>query len=471
MKIVFYSVFLAAVINSAVFSQNIDNILGTGGTFTIKDNSQNYFTLSQSSGYVNILKSLRLENTTNATTGIIFKGTDRFIHNRGDFNTFLGINSGSLSSSSDENTGFGYGTLSVLGGTGLSNTAVGYNSLTANTFGDYNTAVGNLSLSSNTTGIQNTAIGSLTLKSIVTGTNNTAIGYASMELSTAGNYNIALGSYSLQNNSGSNNIGIGYLTQKNSSGSFNVSIGDSSLSGTSLSGSGNTAVGRNTLKNVTTGINNTVLGSQSGTTITTGSNNTIIGYNAQSSSATVSNQITLGNSSVNSLRCNVTSITSLSDRRDKKNINDLSLGLNFLMKLKPREFTWDKREWYENGIPDGSKSEDHPTAGFIAQELDEVQQTENAQWLNLVLKDNPEKLEATYGNLLPVIVKAVQELKEENDQLKEKNDQLAEENMKLKEILLHFEKMSQAINEKLDKKSNSDIKETWFSVEVENENK
>ena len=58
-----------------------------------------------------------------------------------------------------------------------------------------------------------------------------------------------------------------------------------------------------------------------------------------------------------------------------------------------------------------------PTAGFIAQELDEVQCGEKVEWLNLVLKDNPDKWEATYGNLLPVMVKAIQELKKENDEL------------------------------------------------------
>ncbi len=108
-------------------------------------------------------------------------------------------------------------------------------------------------------------------------------------------------------------------------------------------------------------------------------------------------------------------ITSLSDKRDKKNIKDLSLGLDFITKLKPRQFNWDKRDWYEEGISDGSKMQETPTAGFIAQEFDEVQNSEHAEWLNLVLKDNPDKWEATYGNLLPVMVKAIQELKEEND--------------------------------------------------------
>jgi hypothetical protein len=88
------------------------------------------------------------------------------------------------------------------------------------------------------------------------------------------------------------------------------------------------------------------------------------------------------------------------------------------MSIKPRKFLWDRREWYEDGEPDGSKAKDQPTAGFIAQELDEAQVRANAEWLNLVLKSNPEKLEATPGNLLPIMVKAIQELKKENDALK-----------------------------------------------------
>ncbi|NUM60706.1 MAG: tail fiber domain-containing protein [Ignavibacteriaceae bacterium] len=168
-----------------------------------------------------------------------------------------------------------------------------------------------------------------------------------------------------------------------------------------------------------------MLTQRAGQFISSGSNLTCIGYNAQPTSGSATNQITLGNSSVTSLRCAVTTITALSDARDKKNIKDLNLGIDFLMKLKPRQYNWDKREWYENNISDGSKMNEEPTAGFIAQELDEAQINANAEWLNLVLKDNPEKWEATPGNLLPIIVKAVQELKAENDELTIKNEQLA----------------------------------------------
>ena len=58
--------------------------------------------------------------------------------------------------------------------------------------------------------------------------------------------------------------------------------------------------------------------------------------------------------------------------------------------------------------------------GFIAQDLDNVQDEFNiADYANLVLKENPDKLEASYGKLVPVLVKAVQELSSEVARLKE----------------------------------------------------
>jgi hypothetical protein len=52
--------------------------------------------------------------------------------------------------------------------------------------------------------------------------------------------------------------------------------------------------------------------------------------------------------------------------------------------------------------------------------LDETQNKYNADWLKLVYKSNPNKWEATYGNLLPVVVKSIQELSKENTELKER---------------------------------------------------
>ena len=83
---------------------------------------------------------------------------------------------------------------------------------------------------------------------------------------------------------------------------------------------------------------------------------------------------------------------------------------------------------------------EEPTAGFIAQELDEIQNKEHAEWLNLVLKDNPEKWEATYGNLLPIMVKAIQELAVENEQLKIENEKLNNRLTEFEEIQITMAK-------------------------------
>ena len=79
----------------------------------------------------------------------------------------------------------------------------------------------------------------------------------------------------------------------------------------------------------------------------------------------------------------------------------------FLKKLNPVSFTWNTRDKAKVGIK---------SAGFIAQELLALQkQSTIGDNLDLVSNNNPEKLEARYGNLLPVIVKAIQEESAEKD--------------------------------------------------------
>jgi hypothetical protein len=250
-----------------------------------------------------------------------------------------------------------------------------------------------------------------------------------MDFNTSGYENTAIGVNSLHlNNTGWHNTAVGYSALSNNT-----------------SGWQNTAVGHHSL-NFNTGNYNTAIGYNSGSTVTSGYNLTLIGIDANPSSPTAGDQITLGNGFVQQLRCNVTTITSLSDARDKKNINDLSLGLDFITKLKPRQFNWDKREWYDNNMSDGTKMQESPTAGFIAQELDEVQTSANAEWLNLVLKNNPEKWEATPGNLLPIMVKAIQELKAENDKLKtdiESFRKTEERLAKLEEMILMLDQLKE----------------------------
>ena len=105
-------------------------------------------------------------------------------------------------------------------------------------------------------------------------------------------------------------------------------------------------------------------------------------------------------------------LTVLSDKRDKEDIEDLPIGLDFINTLRPVKFTWNMRDGKKVGIKE---------AGFIAQDLDVSQQEFDAEeYLQLVLKENPDKLEAAPGKLLPILVNAVQELSAEIDKLKEK---------------------------------------------------
>lgn len=152
-----------------------------------------------------------------------------------------------------------------------------------------------------------------------------------------------------------------------------------------------------------TGSNNTISGYNAGTTLTSGSNNTLLGYGANSSSATVSNEITLGNSSITTLRCATTTITSLSDARDKTNIEPIPAGLDFINSLNPVKFTWNTRDGGKVGIDE---------FGFIAQELRSAQEENGINYPNLVSTHNPNRLEASYGTLIPSMVKAIQELKQ-----------------------------------------------------------
>ena len=89
-------------------------------------------------------------------------------------------------------------------------------------------------------------------------------------------------------------------------------------------------------------------------------NNVFLGCNAQGLAAGCSNTITLGDANIATIRAQVTSITALSDARDKKDIVDLPLGLDFIRQIRPVKFTWNMR--------DGSKV-GQGYAGFIAQVL------------------------------------------------------------------------------------------------------
>ena len=237
----------------------------------------------------------------------------------------------------------------------------------------------------------NVAVGTTALDAVTTGDSNVAVGYNSATALTTGEFNTAVGNASLLS-----------LT----TGTLNVAIG-SEAGQRITTGYGNVCIGDGAGYDITDGNKNTMVGRYTGHTgaAFTGSNNIVMGYFADASSQTVSNEITLGDTAITTLRCQVTSITALSDRRDKKDIVPLELGLDFINSLNPVKFTWDMRDGGKVGQQE---------AGFIAQELDEAQIAAGAEdYLDIVLKENPDKLEAAPGKLIPVLVRAIQDLSAE----------------------------------------------------------
>jgi hypothetical protein len=281
----------------------------------------------------------------------------------GSNNNFFGVGGGLITGGSNNN-GFGFGTL-----------------LNA------------------TTGYSNIAVGTLPLYNLITGFLNIAIGNQALNDTVGGNNNIAIGHQALSNN--------------NTISARNVAIGNNSGQDLGL-GTDNTFLGHQAGQAITTGSQNTVIGAKAQqASFLSGNNNIVIGYNAEASSNTVSNQITLGNNSITTLRCQATTITSLSDARDKKEIIELSAGLDFVNTLKPVEFVWDDR--------DKTGKHNIKDFGFIAQDLKKSQEDiDLAETLKLVYEENPEKLEASYGKLIPILVKAIQDLSKEIKILKNK---------------------------------------------------
>lgn len=301
-------------------------------------------------------------------------------------NLIIGSNAGTDLTTGTENVLIGKDAgENVIGAT--ENTFVGVDSGTFITAGSRNTFVGN-------------SAGFTTGNSIA---DVVAIGFKAGQIAAAGGA-IAIGREAGRSNSGNGRIDIGYRAgYSNTSGSWNTNMGYFAAY-TNTTGSENTVVGTEAGYN-NTGTGNTFLGYQAGYDQTTGSNNTVIGHDAEPSAVTVSDEITLGDANIATLRCAVNTITLISDERDKTDIQDIDYGLDLIEKLKPRKFTWNSRD----GKKQGQKE-----VGFIAQELQNV----DDEYLNFVLDNNPDKLEAGWMQLVPVLVKAIQELKEEIEELK-----------------------------------------------------
>ena len=353
----------------------------TGEIDTIKSNNLYAVTghIENFSCYTGEIDTIKCNNLY-AVTGHI----DNFTCDTGDFDTIkcnnlyaaTGIYAKDITATGNISTSaqgsFGNITSTSFNLLNIFNSAFYYNKDTASLSFGYESSSG---------GNNNTTFGSFTLTTNTTGNHNTAFGHNALSLLKTGEYNTAVGSGALAapGDAGERNTAVGWQSSADVKGNYNTSIG-----ALSNKFDDNTPI--------------------------TGNYNTCIGYGAKLNTSAANGEFVLGDSHVNILRCQVQSISALSDKRDKTNITNLKSCLNFINELKPVTFNWDRREWYDTGVPDGSKKEEKIITGFIAQDLKEIQEKHNMEYLNLVYDSNPEKLEATPGNLLTPLIKAVQEL-------------------------------------------------------------
>ena len=280
------------------------------------------------------------------------------------------------------------------------------------TTGGFNSAIGKQSLYTNTSGTNNTAVGYQTLYSNTTGTYNTALGsydvatYATMNNNTTGSYNVAVGNGALaKNTSAGSNTAVGYQSLfNNTTGSANTATGRDAMK-TNTTGSSCSAYGNGALVNNTTGVYNSALGAYALNGNTTGSGNTAISpYDDSASYAPVFNPTTqnnrfcMGSTSITNAYIQV-AWTVVSDARDKINFSTVPHGLDFVNQLNPVQYQFKKTR--ESDVPHGAFR-----YGFKAQDILALEGSNPV----IIDVEDSEKLRYNGESLVPVLVKALQEL-------------------------------------------------------------
>lgn len=314
------------------------------------------------------------------------------------------------------------------------NAFIGYQSGKANTIvgaffdGRFNTALGSNTLAANTTGGSNTAVGFDALRSNTTFGLNTAIGANALRLNTTGISNAA--------------VGYGALTT-NSTGSYGTAVGLNALSQNTI-GEGNTAIGSEALTLNTTGNYNTGVGDFATFGTGTLSNTICIGYDA-GGVVNASNRVEIGNTLVTVIAGQV-GFSTYSDARIKANISTDVPGLDFITRLQPVSYNIDAHKQIDMVYKNGKKQpgewpgkydiEQIRMTGFLAQDVEAAAQAIGYDFSGIQKPANPDELYSLrYSDFVMPLVKAVQELNALNAELKSENAELVLRIEKLEELL------------------------------------
>lgn len=105
-----------------------------------------------------------------------------------------------------------------------------------------------------------------------------------------------------------------------------------------------------------------------------------------------------------------------SDENDKELIEDASLGLDFVETLRPVKFKWKKTYKKDNKNQLKEEGEKRTHYGLIAQEVETA--LDGVDFAGLIKDSESGKYGLRYNDFIPVLIKAIQELKAEVDSLK-----------------------------------------------------
>jgi len=180
-------------------------------------------------------------------------------------------------------------------------------------------------------------------------------------------------------------------------------------------GVGNTMLGERAGLLTTTGFFNTFVGTTAAATNVGGSRLTLIGRNADVASPTLNNataigegaivnandKVRIGNTTVTVIEGQV-AYTAASDKRLKKDIQDLNTGLDFILKLRPVSYQM-------------KNLDDRTNWGFIAQEVEDLVGIQNS--ILTIGGDKDRTLGLRYTDFVAPLVKAVQEQQKEIEEL------------------------------------------------------
>jgi hypothetical protein len=413
--------------------------------------------------------TLRANTTASNNTAV---GFSALTANTAGDNTAVGYNALASSTTATQVTALGF--RAGEDSTASSSTFIGYLAGAETTTGSQNTFIGASTAESGVcTGTSNTAVGGNNFTGITTGSYNCVMGTHAMRNFQTGEGNVVLGYNAKRlHSSGDDAVVIGNHAGYNMTTGRSVVVGNEAFyDGTSTDDS--VFIGNQAGYNVTTGYTNIIIGDRAGdTTLTTGYSNVIIGYKAGRSTNGFANTFVgsgAGTSSAGSyntcignganfgnnnnggiiigyggtagaagtyatlayggnkswISLGATGWSGSSDKRLKENIRPSEAGLSFINDLKPVNFDWRKKKDIDPELEthksdsDERYEKDNPFGkiGFIAQDVKEALDN-HPEVISHLWEEQEDGTQAlTPNELIPILVKAVQELSAKVEEL------------------------------------------------------